>query len=141
MIREFLDQHRTMTLAVVDADGPWAADVYYVRTGSALCYFSKPSSRHATALEADPRAAATIHAEADGWRDIRGVQMEGEVGEVPGGREREMAIDAYLAKFPFARPLLAADLLAKVRFYRFTPTRVLWIDNSEGLGNRTEVTI
>lgn len=140
-VREFLDAQRTLTLAVADEDGPWAADVYFVRTETGLCFFSSPKSRHAQALAADPTAAGTVHAEAEGWRDIRGIQMAGRVAEIPDRAERRAAIDAYLAKFPFAKPLLVGDLLDKVRFYRFTPETVLWIDNSEGLGKRVEVRI
>jgi len=139
VIREFLDGHRTLTLAVADADGPWAADVYYVRVDAALWFFSKPDSRHATALGADSRAAGTVHAEATGWRDIRGVQMAGTASKVPGGEERDRAIARYLEKFPFAKPLLVGEFLGKVRFYRFDPTTVQWIDNTEGLGRRREV--
>ena len=139
MIRDFLDRHTTLTLAVADADGPWAADVYFVRVNGALWFFSKPDSRHATALRGDPRTAGTVHAVAEGWRDIRGVQMAGTVVEVPDGPDRDAAVTAYLEKFPFAKPLLVGDLLRKVRFYRFDPETVLWIDNSEGLGKRTEV--
>ena len=139
MIREFLDGHTTLTLAVADADGPWAADVYYVRVADDLWFFSKPGSRHVTALTIDPRAAGTIHAAAEGWRDIRGIQMSGTVKEVGAGEARDRAVAAYLAKFPFAKPLLVGDLLRKVRFYRFDAERMLWIDNSEGLGSRTRV--
>jgi uncharacterized protein YhbP (UPF0306 family) len=137
-VREFLDAQRTLTLAISDEDGPWAADVYYVRTGRDLCFFSSPKSRHARACATDPRAAGTIHAEAQGWRDIRGVQMAGRVEEIEKGAARGVAVDAYLGKFPFAKPLLVGDLLRKVRFYRFTPEKILWIDNSEGLGKRED---
>ena len=139
MIREFLDEHRTLTLATADGEGPWAADVYYVRVDDDLWFFSKPDSRHVTALTNDPRAAGTIHAAAEGWRDIRGIQMSGTVKEVGAGEARDRAVAAYLAKFPFAKPLLLGDLLRRVRFYRFDAERMLWIDNSEGLGNRTRV--
>ena len=138
-LREFLDEHRTLTLATVDDEGPWAADVYYVLVETGLWFFSKPDSRHARAVAADPRAAGTVHAVAEGWTDIRGVQMAGAVEPSPAGEVRDRAVKAYRAKFPFAVPLLVGELLAKVRFYRFVPEAVFWIDNSKGLGGRTEV--
>ena len=140
-VRRLLDDLTTMTLAVADGEGPWAADVYFVRDGPDLFFFSSPRSRHAGALAADPRAAATVHAEATGWRDIRGVQLSGSVAEVAPGPERDRAVDLYLRKFPFARDLLlgAARLLDRVRFYRLSPDRVLLTDNSRGLGERTPV--
>jgi len=138
-LREFLDEHRTLTLATADDEGPWAADVYYIRVGTDLWFFSKPSSRHARAVATDSRAAGTVHAAAEGWRDIRGVQMAGLVMPAPEGKVRDLAVKAYLEKFPFAKPLLVGELLAKVRFYRFVPDSVFWIDNGKGLGGRTEM--
>jgi uncharacterized protein YhbP (UPF0306 family) len=136
-VRSFLDGQTTMTLAVADGDGPWAADVYYVLRDRAFCFFSSPESRHAIALERAPRAAATVHGAASGWRDIRGVQMSGTVEAFTGGSAGP-ARQAYVEKFPFAGRLL--DMMrGKVRFYRFVPERILWIDNSSGLGKRREV--
>jgi len=50
----------------------------------------------------------------------------------------------YVAKYPFLGdplhpPPALAKALASVRVYRFTPTRVYFIDNTKGLGHREEV--
>ena len=141
-VRAFLDAHAALTLACADADGPWAADVYYVRDGRDLLYLSSPASRHAEALARDPRAAATVHGTARDWREIRGVQLDGEVAEVEGTLETARLLTLYLTKFPFAKPLLeaaGAALRKKVRLYRLTPRTVWFVDNTEGLTGRSEV--
>jgi hypothetical protein len=143
-VRRFLDEHETLTLCCVDADGPWAADVYYVRVGSSLCFFSSPDSRHSRAFAADPRAAGTVHGRAEAVRDIRGVQADGRVESVEPPVEAARVAATYLARFPFAGPLLAgaaAALRGKVRLYRFVPGRLWFVDNGERFGTRTEVRI
>jgi len=66
-----------MTLAT-SADGrPRAADVYFAAAGYDFVFFSSPSSRHCRNLLANPSCAATIHAPAVSWREIKGPQTEG----------------------------------------------------------------
>ena len=141
-VRAFLDANAALTLACVDEDGPWAADVYYVRDGRDLLYLSSPESRHARALARDPRAAATVHGEATSWKEIRGVQLDGEVAEVEGKAATARLLTLYLAKFPFAEGLLkaaGAALRKKVRLYRLTPRTLWFVDNAAGLTGRAEV--
>ena len=142
VVRGFLDSCSTLTLALSDEAGPWAADVYFVRRARDLCFFSSPDSRHARAFTANPRAAGTVHASYEGWEDIRGVQLSGRVVSIASPLEKARVLAAYLAKFPFAKALLEGAgeaLRAKVRFYRLVPEQVLWVDNSRGFGTRDEV--
>jgi len=141
-VRAFLDAHHTVTLACADREGPWAAAVYYVRSGRDLFFFSSPKSRHSRAFEHDAQAAGEVHAEAAEWQDIRGVQLSGRVEEVSGAAEKAKLVSAYLTKFPFARDLLSAGrdaLSGRVRFYRLTPEKLFFVDNSKGIGERAEV--
>lgn len=137
-----LDRRRVLTLAFADAEGPWAADVYYVRDGPALVFLSSPRSRHAQAFAAGAAAAGTVHEDAEGVDDIRGIQASGRVEEVAAGAARERALDLYGRRYPFAKELLfgAARLLDRVRVYRFVPERVLFVDNGRGFGERTDLT-
>jgi uncharacterized protein YhbP (UPF0306 family) len=140
IVRDLLADRTTLTLACADGDGPWAADVYFVRVGTGLYFYSSPTSRHSMAFRDDPRAAGTIHAEAAGWRDIRGVQLEGAVSEVEGKAEKGRAVAAYFLKFPFAAEVFARKgLSARVKIYRFSPSRALLIANAESFGARTEI--
>ncbi|MHC4471644.1 MAG: pyridoxamine 5'-phosphate oxidase family protein [Planctomycetota bacterium] len=140
-VRRFLDAHSTLTVACVDEEGPWAADVYFVRVGKDLCFFSSPDSRHARAYAEGSPAAGTVHGVYEGWTDIQGVQLSGRVEEIRGPAERARALAAHLVKFPFSRELLAEgrELIERVRFYRLRPERVFFVDNAKGFGAREEV--
>lgn len=140
IVRDLLAARTTLTLACGDEQGPWAADVYFVRVGTGLYFYSSQESRHSLAYQADPRAAGTVHAEAAGWRDIRGVQLEGTVSDVSGKAEKGRAVAAYFLKFPFAAEVFAKKGFSeKVKIYRFSPSQVLLIANRESFGRRVEI--
>jgi uncharacterized protein YhbP (UPF0306 family) len=139
-VRTFLAERRTLSLATLGPDGsPQAANLYYVATGDLILYFiSIPGSRHAENIARDPRVAATVHADPTGWRDIRGLQLEGTAGRVTGGQRTE-AWAHYTAKFPFVLADVAlARALRKVSLYCITPQWLRWIDNAAGLGHNQE---
>jgi uncharacterized protein len=140
-IAEYLAQHRVMSLATLGGDGPWAAAVFYVRDGDDLIFLSSPSSRHCRDLALEPRCAATIQSETDDWRAIQGIQLEGRVSEL-WGDERSRAQQLYGERFPFARsgsaPTAIALALARVRWYRLRISRLYFIDNQRGLGQRQQ---
>jgi len=138
-VAQYLTAHHVMTLATQEADGPWAAAVFYARDGDDLIFVSSPTSRHARHLALDARCAATIHSEVTDWRSIQGVQLEGRVDELPGG-EHAHAMQIYEEKFPFVRQAAAApaivQALARVRWYRLRIARFYFLDNAQGLGQR-----
>ncbi|MBI4494188.1 MAG: pyridoxamine 5'-phosphate oxidase family protein [Chloroflexi bacterium] len=144
----YLEAHHTVTLATVGEEGPWAAGLFYASEGFTLYFLSDPRTRHGRNLEANPRVAATIHEDYRDWRQIKGVQMEGTCQRVEGKLDQAKAVAVYLKKYPFVRDFLfkpqslsagmASRVLSTV-WYRVTPTRVLFIDNSKGFGNRREV--
>ena len=139
-IGAFLAEHTTLTLATIGPDGqPQAADLYYAETEDLTLYFvSAADSRHAANIARDPRVAATIHADAPHWRDIRGVQLEGRCVRVTGS-ERVRAWARYTTKFPFVLTDAAlARALQRVEMYRITPHWLRWIDNTVGLGHNQE---
>lgn len=133
----YLADHRVLTLATCGAEGPWAAAVFYVGAGTTLYFLSSPASRHGRSIAENPRVAATIQEDYADWRAIRGVQLEG-IATALSGAEEAAAIQLYSAKFPLTdAPLVAA--LAKVRWYRLTPDRLYFIDNSIAFGHRAEI--
>ncbi len=142
-VRAYLAAQHVMTLATQGADGPWAAAVFYAQLEDDLVFVSSPASRHARDLAADARCAATIHGPADDWAAIRGIQLEGRVEPLQGDA-REQARACYGAKFPFARPAVAAapivEALARVHWYRLRIARLFFIDNARGFGKRQEFT-
>jgi uncharacterized protein YhbP (UPF0306 family) len=139
----YLRTHRVMTLATQGAGGPWAAAVYYANAGFKLYFLSSPASRHCRNLAADPHAAAAIQEDYADWPEIKGVQLEGEVAELRDADERH-ARALYGEKFPVVRgasgaAAALARALEKVRWYRLTPRRLWFIDNSLGFGHRDEI--
>ena len=138
---ECLAQHHVMTLATQGGEGPWAAAVFYAVDGDDLIFVSSPASRHCRDLARDPRCAATIHAEAEDWRFIRGLQIDGVVHSLD-GVERERAQQCYTQRFAFARPEHApeaiAQALARVHWYRLRIRRLHYIDNAHGFGRRQQ---
>lgn len=139
-VRAFLAEQHILSLASIGPDGsPQAANLYYAQAGDWALYFvSVPGSRHAANLARDPRVAVTIHADSQGWRDIRGLQLEGTCSRVSGARRAE-AWACYIARFPFVLTdaALAGDL-QKVDLYCITPRWLRWIDNTAGLGHNRE---
>ena len=136
----FLGEHHVITLATSDAQGPWAAPVFYVHLGFTLYFVSSPRSRHARQVAIQPRAAGAIHAAARDWRDIQGLQLEGVVTHLA-GEELVAAKACYTARFAFVNdtePLAAA--LARIAWYRFQPTRLWFLDNRVAFGQREEFT-
>jgi uncharacterized protein YhbP (UPF0306 family) len=147
---EFMDSFTTMNLACSHGETPWGAAVYYAREGFDLIFFSSPTSRHSTAFSENPRAAATIHGDYKGWKEIKGLQMEGTVERVTGVRALARALKTYMKRYPFAREFLSdpaglspslARKVANVALYRFRPTTILYVDNEQGFGTRWKLEI
>ncbi len=135
-VEELLEDQHIMSLAV---DGPWVAALYYVYFDGSLWFCSKESARHIT----HQPVAAEIHAASKGWRDIRGVQLEGRISPARSMR----AFAAYMQRFDFIseikqQPIKTLDDLQavfKVRFYKLAIEKIYYIDNSSGFGDRQEV--
>ena len=142
-IEAFLQEHHVMSLATSGPEGPWSAAVFYANDGLTLYFVSAPGSRHSRDIEASGRAAATIHRDVGDWREIRGIQLEGEAARVD-GTERATALARYGRKFPLianlaSAPLEIAAAMARVEWYRLSPRRVRLVDNTLGFGHREEL--
>jgi hypothetical protein len=140
-VTEFLRHHHVLTLATQDADGPWAAALFYAMDGDDLVFLSSPTSRHAQHFARHPRCAATIQSQPQDWASIQGIQLEGEVAELAAA-ERDAAPHRYAERFPFIRvgdaPGPIAEALARVRWYRLRIARLYFIDNRHGFGKRQQ---
>ena len=157
-LREFLQRHNTMTLATVEPGGqPQAAAVFYAVDRHLNLYFlSSPSCRHSQNLRRNPRVAATIQADGQTWQAIRGVQVEGTVGQVTGAGAVAQAAGVYVARFDFLRGAFDVvsglsddtgtdgvsalrDALADSRFYVLRPVWFRLVDNTLGFGHKEEI--
>jgi uncharacterized protein len=144
-----IHDQNTMTLATAKNEKAWSAPVYYVYQDSGFYFFSAPDSRHILeALESD-QAAASIHAPASLWQEIRGVQMSGSIDKVSVGIKAASAIRAYLKKFPFTKDFFeneSIDLTAfsqrfRVRLYRLKAHQTVYLDNSIRFGFKETVVL
>jgi len=153
-IARFLAAHTTMTLATVGSDGaPAAAAVFYAHDDALNLYFlSEERTQHGQNLLANPPVAATVQADGQDWRAIRGVQVRGTAGLVAPG-ELAHAAAVYGRKYAFVATLLAgsggpgllglpstlAGPLAKARFWVLRPSWLRLTDNTVRFGFKEEL--
>ena len=133
-----------MTLATTDPEGnPHAAPVYFVsgdlnqRLG--LYFFSDEKSEHSQHIAKNPTAAAAIYPECEGWRDIKGLQLRGDVRSVDTPKEWDSTWERYQVKFPFVSAL--KPVVAQNQMYVFIPGWIRLVDNSQGFGFKKEWTL
>jgi uncharacterized protein YhbP (UPF0306 family) len=131
------------TLATNGPEGPWAAAVFYANTDFTLYFLSSPTSRHGSNIGDNAEAAATIQEDYSDWREIKGIQLEGQAKRLEGA-ERAAAEARFGAKFPrLVSPALVPGAIARalrlVVWYQLEPTRVYFVDNSRGFGHRDEI--
>jgi uncharacterized protein YhbP (UPF0306 family) len=137
----YLESHNVVTLATHGVQGPWAAALCYVSDGFNLYFLSAATTRHIVNLKTQPQVAATIQEDYTQWTDIRGIQLEGIARPVADG-EQATVIHRYQQKFPIVgedAPKEIARAMAKITWWKLTPERIYFIDNSRGLGHRDEV--
>ena len=131
----------TLTLATTAPGGlPQAAPLFFAAAADgSLLFVSGAASRHSSNIAANGRAAVTIYGDVRQWNEITGLQMEGSVGVIPPGPERDAAWDTYKAKFPFVVEF--EDEVSRSSFYRFTPRWVRLVDNRVRFGHKEEFTV
>jgi hypothetical protein len=131
-------EQNTVTFATASENIPWAASVYYANRGFRLYFFSDPTSRHIQEALKAKQIAGAIFYPASTWREIRGIQTTGVIEPLSPGIEALQALRSYLKKFPFTEDFFHSgqkmDLEGfakrfKVRFYRFQPTLLYYLDN------------
>ncbi len=150
LARNLINQESTMTLATANKGLAWAAPVYYVIYQSDFYFFSSPSSRHIQESQESGQASAAISANVSTWKEIRGIQMSGQVQKVTTGVAAILPISAYLKKYPFVKEFFTLDQSFdldafskrfKVGFYCFAPDLVYYLDNGIEFGFREEITL
>jgi uncharacterized protein YhbP (UPF0306 family) len=146
-IARFLTAHTTMTLATVGSDGtPAAAAVFYAHDDALNLYFlSEERTQHGQNMRASPLVAATVQADGQDWRAIRGLQARGTARPVT-ANELARAVAVYGRKYAFVATLLAGSggsgalvgPLAKARFWVLLPSWFRLIDNTVRFGFKEE---
>ena len=147
-IAGFLADHTTMTLATSAAGGaPAAAAVFYAADQSLnLIFLSEETTEHARNLLVRPDVAATIQADGQDWRSIRGLQLRGRA-TIASTVELAHAMAVYGRRFTFVGALLAGAQgpgalvgpLARARFWVLRPTWFRMVDNTVRFGFKEEL--
>ena len=143
----FLAAHTTLTLATVDPAGaPAAAAVFYAHDAALTIYFlSEEKTQHAQNILANGMVAATIQADGQEWRAIRGLQLRGQAALVP-AEQLPHAVAVYGRKFSFVAALLAGGKgpatltgpLSRARFWQLKPAWLRLVDNTLHFGHKIE---
>jgi uncharacterized protein YhbP (UPF0306 family) len=136
----YLQEHHVMNLATTGSDGVWGAAVFYVNHDFEIYFLSAATSRHSLNIAANPAVAITVQEDYTAWKEIKGIQAEGHVIQLA-GREKVHAVALYAKKYPLITnaPPPIARALQKVNWYRFSPSRFYFIDNSIAFGHRDEI--
>ena len=166
----YLKQHNTMTLATAHDNRPWAATVFYASKGFTLYFLSDPAiAQHCKNIAQNPYVSVTIDEdyplkEANDWRRVKGIQMEGVAKMLTSEEEIAEAVRVYTGKYPFVAPYLTLimspfpgiiSFLKRVverlpftptfsavsiaKFYKVSPTGVWFVDNERSFERREEV--
>lgn len=117
----------TMTLAVADEDGPWAAPLVFINPDNYdLCWISLPTARHSMALARGSRAAICVVA-SDSTTAERALQISVRVEKMDGSN---LAWERMLeGKRGLALPESAGEILVNgYDWYRARPEAMYLID-------------
>ncbi len=126
---EFLQRHRTMTLATVSAGAvPRASTFLYVSEGPKLYFWSRATTLTARQVQQNPTVAFTIDGSSENLSQAQGIQGIGECSVMLNGEEIARVADLFGQKFPE----LAPGSTMSISFFRVTPTELQFIDNTQG---------
>ncbi len=138
---EYIHSHHVLCLATSEGEQPWVAPVYYVFRQGKFVFLSAPHTRHCRQIAENARVAASIQQDYSNWEEIKGIQLQGTVQQVEDSR-RDLMLQSYAARFPVIgddAPAAIANALDKISWFELTPTTIFYIDNSRGLGHRSEL--
>ncbi len=150
IILQYLEDHHTLSLATVREGRPHAATVFYVNWEFTLYFVSSPTSHHGMDISCNAQVSATIDEDYAQWSLIKGIQLSGTAQPVGGIWEMGRLALSFVKKFPdvanfFKSPQKLTDNIfnkvAGVRFYELVPSRILFINNERGFGNREELNL
>jgi|SRR5581483_3858668 len=141
-IQALLDQHRTMSIATLRADGwPQVTTVGYANDGFAIYFLCGKDSQKASNLAHDNRVSLAIGDDAAQVMEITGLSMAAKADVVNDAAEGEKALRLLLQRYPEQKsmpgPMPMPD---DVRIFRLTPAVISLIDYSKGFGHTDLVT-
>jgi uncharacterized protein YhbP (UPF0306 family) len=149
-IKKLVNSSRTMTIATANESVAWAAPVYYVNLGACFFFFSNQESRHIKETLASGQAACSIYEENTSWKDLKGLQLSGQIKPSEKTTEAARVILLYLKKFPMVNTFFSSvanvslsDFQEKfnAKLYCFKPHLCFYMDNTIKFGFREEVNL
>lgn len=140
LVLALLRSQSTMMLSTCDDAGwPQATPLfYYVDDDLGLYWFSAAHSAHSRHVLREPRVAVAVSVPTEHWREIRGVQMRGEVSVIT-GQTRNTIKALYFGRFDLGAMFRLA--MAQSLLFRFQPSWIRYLDNSKGVGYKFEITL
>lgn len=129
----FLDAHHVAHLATAGEGGPHAAPVFFARVGAGITWISAPHVLHSRHLAEAPAMAASVSPSAPSLGRIEGAQLR---GTATAPAEQAPLRDAWLARFPLARPMVTAA--PDHRFYLLVPTWARLVRTVAGVSRNRE---
>ena len=139
--RQYLLQHNVLCLATTTNDTPWVAPVFYSVCADKLVFLSSPHTLHCQNIASNPQVSASVQEDYSDWAEIKGIQLQGRVSGV-NNADKQTVIDAYSEKFPVTggdAPPEITNALEKISWFEISVEKLLFIDNSKGLGYRVEL--
>jgi CRP-like cAMP-binding protein len=126
-VLEYMRGQKTLTLATASPVAvPHAATLVYVDDGPSLYVWTGPESTTATQIRQNPVVSFAIDEYTADWQETKGIQGTGDCQVLLDSTEIDRVISAFEEKFPS----LAGSLSNDLAFFRITPTKLQFIDNS-----------
>jgi len=139
--RQYLYEHNVLCLATSANDKPWIAPVFYAVFTDKLIFLSSPHTLHCQNIASNPQISASVQEDYGDWEEIKGIQLQGTVSCVDNA-DKQSVIRAYSQKFPVTGPDAPPEIvtaLDKISWFEISVRKLLFIDNSKGLGYRAEL--
>lgn len=138
-IATLLREESTLALATADEHGEACiAPLFYICDENLCLYWLSPAdSLHGENLKRTPRAAATVYRHAESWKDIRGVQIRGNVSTITETSQRRALIKTYCERFQLG-PVFALAI-SQSMLYVLRPDFFRYIDNSRAFKHKFEI--
>jgi uncharacterized protein YhbP (UPF0306 family) len=125
-VQDFMQQHRTLTLATASPTGlPRASTFLYVCEGATLYFWTRANTLTARQIEQNPTVAFTIDRYTEDLNQTQGIQGLGECAVLLSGEQIARVADLFGRRFPTLEP----GSTMSISFFRITPTELQFIDN------------
>ena len=130
-IIQFLQQKHIVSFSVFAEQEMWSASCFYVfdLPHQRLILLTSQDSRHGKLMLKNPYISGTIINESSEVAELQGIQFNGEITPLK-TPEKTTALEAYYARFPYARTISSEVWQIRLKEVKFT-------DNRQTFGHKT----